>query len=57
VRYSILTRRRCAFVSPSIALGVLDRPVPGELLYVAQTATGFGDEPRGIGDEGASPRV
>jgi hypothetical protein len=44
-------------VAVDITLGVLDRSVSGELLYVAQTTTGFGNEPRGIGDEGASPRV
>src|SRR5579863_3762613 len=44
-------------VTVDIALGMLDRPVPRELLHVAQTTADFGDEPSGVGDEGAAPRV
>jgi hypothetical protein len=38
-------------------LGVLDRPVAGQLLNIAQAATYLEHQPGGIGDEGAAPRV
>jgi hypothetical protein len=58
-------RRACAIItnqtalrpgaSVDIPLGLLDRPMAGELLHVAQASAGFEHQARRIGDESATP--